>query len=471
MTFSINIFWFENINPFDKNITTQRLLESSYTVKKKTFPAFANIQNVVTSAEALLQINELEKDPLNFSNHEIKIFEAISLFCNTRIKLGDKKKNRGSKRTADGHEKKYINREILAMLRPTSISIGKKLDYDFDLLLFHIVGVEASTIRTYKTSIRNFNRFMLSHQRVLLMSSNMKTKYPIIKFCMIISSILSENKQFLQKMINRYVIWGASIYAKRSVLNLCSGVIFFGEFLTEGILYRFPRPTPKLIARAKKIAKNGTGGAIPFANQKLPLLFIEWLILQKNTKDQWSAVFYALMFYAMLRPTITYTLSPKCLTFWDKYENASPKPTKKTKKVILEVFRYKNQENHQTGKKIPFEWRTNQVGPSPTNIIQHFRHLFKKHGTSPKFTSSAKLMQNQLLRFKKAEKINFKMQKYTPESFRESMMGVAVEKLHPYQLMYVTHHRSERSIKHTYIVKQKTNTFNIYNEVINRFFN
>ena len=96
---------------------------------------------------------------------------------------------------------------------------------------------------------------------------------------------------------------------------------------------------------------------------------------------------------------------------------------------------------------------------------------FEELDVSPKFSSSAKLMQQQLKQFRKETKTKFPWKAYTPESFRETMMGVAAKKLHPYQLMYVTSHKSERSIKHTYIAKQKTNTFQIYNNIIHNLFN
>jgi len=434
---------------------------------KRTFTTYSEVSNPLTETTHLIQTNSLDFSDQIKSNEDLKLFHAISLITNARIKLGEQKKNKGSKRTADGHEKLYINREIKNILQPIAAEFMESLGYDFYVLLFHLVGVEASTIRTYKTSLGNFNKFILHYQNIVLMPERFQSDDHILTFYQIIESIMTVNPKNLQILIDRYIIWGASKKAKQTVLNMSSGVIFFGEFILD---QPFPRPTKKLVARAKKLAKNGTGGAIPFPNEDLPLALIEWLLTQTSTKDQWSGVFYALMFYGTLRPTITYTLSPKNLKFINKFGTESKHPRKKTTKVILEVFRYKNQENHEKPKRIPFDWITTQTGPSPTNIIQIFRHLFKKHKTSPKFSSSAKLLQSQLQRFKKEEKLNFRPQKYTPESFRETMMGIASKTLHPHQLMYVTHHRSDRSIKHTYLAKQKEHTFEKYNQVINTLF-
>lgn len=79
-------------------------------------------------------------------------------------------------------------------------------------------------------------------------------------------------------------------------------------------------------------------------------------------------------------------------------------------------------------------------------------------------------MTKQMKKFRKKKNLKFKLDNFTPESFRETMMGAAAVKLAPHELMYVTHHQSDRSIKHTYIKKQKNNTWKMYNKVIENFF-
>ena len=75
-------------------------------------------------------------------------------------------------------------------------------------------------------------------------------------------------------------------------------------------------------------------------------------------------------------------------------------------------------------------------------------------------------MKKQLQEFKDSKGGRFDAQKFSPESFRETMMHVAAKKLAPHELMYITHHRSDRSIKHTYLQKHKTETYKTFNEII-----
>ena len=262
-------------------------------------------------------------------------------------------------------------------------------------------------------------------------------------------------------------MWATFYDSKGTVKNLDSGPIFFGSFLITG---RFPRISKELKQRAKKLAKPGTGGATPFSNEKIPLLFLEWLLSSDNVTNMWSGVFYGLMFFGTLRPSITYTLSPKCFYFVDKHGKRHSKPSRKTKQILLEVFQFKNQKDHEKPKRLWFDWVTETTGPTPTNITLTLLFLFDKYKVSPTFPKNAKRMQKQLKKFKKQEKIRENLEKYTPESFRETMMGSAAEKLAPHELMYVTNHQSDRSIKHTYIRKQKANTWKQYNKVIANFF-
>lgn len=319
--------------------------------------------------------NSLKMDANNFNNH---IYKAISFLTNARIELGETnyKKNRGSKRTADGHEKKYINREIGDILKPEVASLSESLNFNFHKVLFHLTGVEASTVRSYKTSLGKFNNFILEHQQTLLIPKSFKTSCHIITFCKIIGCIIQTNPQFLQVLMDDYLMWTTFHNSKGTVKNLDSGPIFFGSFLATG---RFPRISKDLKQRAKKLAKPGTGGATPFPDEKIPLLFFEWLLSQENLKDMWSGVFYGLMFYGTLRPTITYTLSPKCFKFIDKHGEQHPKPSRHTKKVLLEVFQFKNQQDHEKPKRLSACGLTGSQKPKAqlqqTSLLLYFSFL------------------------------------------------------------------------------------------------
>ena len=183
---------------------------------KRTYFAYSEVENPLTETEHLIQTNSLDFNDDILSNHDLKLFQAISLVTNARIKLGEQKKNKGSKRTADGHEKLYINREIKNILQPIMTEFMEVLRYDFYVLLFHLVGVESSTIHTYKTSLGNFNKFILHHQNIVLMPERFQTSDHILTFYRIIESIMTINPSNLQTLIDRYVIWGAS---KKSETN------------------------------------------------------------------------------------------------------------------------------------------------------------------------------------------------------------------------------------------------------------
>lgn len=457
------------LNPFDNHHSPSQMLSKARNIQQET--AYTEVVNPLTGTAHLIGINSLESDDSTFSNNQELIFHAINLLTTATIKLGSQKRNQGTKRDADGHKKKYINREVKKILQPRATALSEHLDFDFDVVLFQLVGVEPSTLRTYKTTIGNFNRFILNHQKLVLIPDSFRSKHHLLTFFRIISSILTAREVHLQTIMHHYLIWGTTIKAQNSIKNMSSGVIFYGELFTDGLIRYFPRPKKKFLRRAVKLAKNGTGGAIPFENEDLPLAFIEWLILQNNSKDQWSGCFYALMFFGTLRPTITYTISPTDFTYSNKYGYVTDNPTTDTVKVILNVYRFKNQVNHVTPKPIPLDWNRYQKGPTPTNVVQTFRQLFHTHKQSPKFAASSKLMQAQLRRFKKAKHLSFVMKAYTAESFRESMMGLlAREGLRPYEMTYVTHHRSERSIKYVYLAKQKKATFKKYNNILNSLF-
>ena len=456
-------------NPYDNNLHKNEMLFRARNIPQET--AFSEVVNPLTGTSHVIKINTLEIADTTTSNHQESIFNAINLLTAAVIKLGNQKRNKGSKRDADGHKKKYINTEIQHILQPRATRLSENLDFDFGVVLFQLVGVEAATLRTYKTTVGGFNRFMLDHQKLVLIPDRFRSKHHLITFFRIISCILYTREVHLQTIMHHYLIWGTTIKARNSIKNMTSGVIFYGEFITDGTIRYFPRPKKKYLKRAIKLAKNGTGGAIPFDNEHIPLLFIEWLILQDNPTDKWSGCFYAFMFFGTLRPTVTYTISPNNFTYLSKTGYITKNPTKDTIKVILNIFRYKNQINHTTAKPIPLDWLTHQTGPTPTNVVQTFRHLFHIHKRSPRFASSSKLIQAQLRRFKKATHTSFKMKHYTAESFRESMMGLLARKgLRPYEMTYVTHHRSERSIKYVYLAKQKKDTFRKYNIILNSLF-
>lgn len=425
---------------------------------------YSVIEDPAEDTKTIVRTNELQLDEDHKRN--ILIFQCIAKMSEIRTKMGERKKNRGSKRTRDGHEKLYTNREIYKILIPFCDEWSEALDFDFSVILFNLIGVESSTIRTYRTAIGNFNRFCLEEQKFLKMPKGIEKNGHIYTFHQIIWYIIRKDPHFLQKLVNRFIIWATQNYSKRSVQNICSGPIFFGEFITDSFIKEFPRPNKKLLHRARKIARKGTGGANVFPSHKLPLNFIEWLLTQDDAKKLWSGVFYALMFYGTLRPTIAYTIHPGCFRFIDKEGQGSKKPNKKTRTVELSVFRYKNQLDHETPKVLYFNWNKKKRGPTPTNIVRILLKLFKKLKVSPTFNSSAKLMQKQLQEFKVAKGGRFDAQKFSPESFRETMMHVAAKKLAPHELMYITHHRSDRSIKHTYLQKHKVETYKTFNEII-----
>ena len=396
------------------------------------------------------------------------LFLAISKLTDTRIAMGEERKDKGSKRTASGFEKKYINREIHDLLLPAAQKVGRKLNQDFELLLFQVTGVESSTLRTYKTSLNNFLKYTAENRGSFNLPRTKPGEDTIPAFYTIMCHILENYPREFQRIIDRFVIWGCTRFATNTVLNLTSGVIYYGDLLTG--YGTTPRPNPKILERAKKLSKSGKGGAVPFPGKEIPLAFFEWLLLHDSYKYKFAGCFYAMMFYGNLRPSITYTLSPKNFIFIDKSGNKQQRPNSKTKQVILEVFRFKNQRNHTKSKRIPFTWNPNQTGPSPTNVIQVFRHLFKTHKRSPKFPTSAKRLRKLLKQFQAHTKTPFQTEIYSPESFRETMMGVSSTKLQPYQMMFITCHRSDRSIKHTYLRKQQQYAFRTYNNLLDTFF-
>ena len=102
---------------------------------KRTFTCYSEVADPLTETSHLIQTNSLDFNDDIKSNQDLKLFYAISLITNARIKLGEQKKNKGSKRTADGHEKLYINREIKNILQPIMAEFMETLGYDFYVLL------------------------------------------------------------------------------------------------------------------------------------------------------------------------------------------------------------------------------------------------------------------------------------------------------------------------------------------------